>query len=112
VRADAVFCERILVNLLHNAARHGAPPIRADLRVRPGRIELTVEDCGRGPDPSVTPRLFTPFAAGAATGGTGVGLALSRGFAEAQGGSLRLEHADARTRVTLTLPLEPVPEVA
>ena len=33
VRADPVLCERILVNLLHNAARHGAPPIRLEGRV-------------------------------------------------------------------------------
>ena len=66
---------------------------------------------GAGPDPALGERLFSPFAAGRRTGGTGVGLALSRGLAEAQGGTLRAERAAGVTRFVLSLPLEPVPEV-
>ena len=47
-----------------------------------------VTDAGPGPDPAVAARLFDPFAAGPRTGGTGVGLALARGLAEAQGALL------------------------
>jgi two-component system, OmpR family, sensor histidine kinase KdpD len=109
VRADAVLCERILVNLLHNAARHGAPPIAIQAGRAGDRLELSVADAGKGVAPDVRAHLFEPFVSGA-RGGTGVGLALSRGLAEAQGGTLRLE-AGERTRFVLALPLEPVPEV-
>jgi two-component system sensor histidine kinase KdpD len=109
VRADAVLCERILVNLLHNAARHGRPPARLEAHRVGERLELAVSDGGRGPAGAVRDRLFTPFASGPG-GGTGVGLALSRGLAEAQGGALRLAPGEG-CRFVLSLPLVPVPEV-
>ena len=111
VRADAVFCERIVVNLLHNAVRHGAPPVRLSADLAGGALEIAVSDAGAGPAPDVAPRLFTPFSSGGPTGGTGVGLALSRRLAEAQGGSLRMDRAHGRTGFVLSLPLSPVPEV-
>ena len=91
VRADPVLCERILVNLLHNAVRHGRPPVSIAARRAGDRLELRVTDAGPGPDPAVAARLFDPFAAGPRTGGTGVGLALARGLAEAQGALLEHE---------------------
>jgi len=109
VRADAVLAERILVNLLHNAARHGRPPVRVEAFRTGERLEVAVTDGGPGPARSVRGRLFTPFASGPG-GGTGIGLALSRGLAEAQGGALRLDPAE-RARFVLSLPLVPVPEV-
>ena len=66
VRADAVLCERILVNLLHNAVRHGAPPVTVEGRVAGGRLEISVTDAGGGIDPAVRERLFDPFVAGGA----------------------------------------------
>ena len=108
VRADAVLCERILVNLLQNAARHGAPPIRLEGRVADDVLELAVSDAGPGVDVAIAGRAFEPFAAGPRTGGTGIGLALGRGLARAQGAELRLERIGARTRVVLDLPLAPV----
>jgi two-component system sensor histidine kinase KdpD len=110
-RADAVFCERILVNLLHNAVRHGAPPVALEVRRSGERLELAVVDHGSGPDPALQPRLFAPFVSGARSGGTGIGLALARGLAQAQGGSVRLDPATDGTRFVLSLPLVPVPEV-
>ena len=110
VRADAVLCERILVNLLHNAARHGSPPIRLEGRISGGRLELAVSDGGAGIDAAIAGRAFEPFVAGPRTGGTGIGLALGRGLARAQGGDVRLERAGGRTRAALDLPLSPVPQ--
>ncbi len=109
VRADAVLCERILVNLLHNAARHGTPPVRVGAGASTGRLRITVEDDGPGPPPEVREHLFEPFAAGGTSGGTGVGLALSRGLAEAQGARLELEPAGTGTRFVLSFALSPVP---
>ena len=98
------------MNLLHNAARHGASPVSLEVRTAGDRLELAVTDGGGGPDAAVRQRLFAPFTSGRG-GGTGVGLALSRGLAEAQGGTLRLDSEAAGTRFVLALPLAPVPEV-
>jgi two-component system sensor histidine kinase KdpD len=112
VRADALLCERILVNLLHNAALHGRPPVSLGARAVGDRLELVVSDAGPGVDPELAPRVFDAFVAGSNGGGTGVGLALARGLAEAQGGTLRLETAPRGARFVLSLPLGRVPEVA
>jgi two-component system sensor histidine kinase KdpD len=112
VRADPVLCERILVNLLHNAVRHGRPPVAIVARRAGERLELRVTDAGPGPDPTVAGRLFDPFASGPGTGGTGVGLALARGLAEAQGALLEYEAEGSGTIFVLALALEPVPAVA
>lgn len=111
VRADAGLSERIIVNLLHNAVRHGAPPVRLDVAVDGDRLEFRVSDAGPGPDASVADRLFAPFVSGPQSGGAGVGLALARGLAEAQGGRLDHGRRDGRTEFTLSLPLTAVPEV-
>ena len=111
VRADAVLCERILVNLLHNAVRHGAPPVAVDGHVAGGRLEIAVADAGPGLDPSVAGHVFDPFVAGGRAAGTGVGLALARGLAEAQGAGLAAERGDRGTRFVLSFDLAPVPEV-
>jgi two-component system sensor histidine kinase KdpD len=108
VRADAVLCERVLVNLLHNAARHGAPPIRLVGRAVGGRVELAVRDGGPGLDEAIAGREFEPFVAGGRTGGSGIGLALARGLARAQGGDVRPGGPGAGAEMVLELPLAPV----
>lgn len=112
VRADAVLCERILVNLLHNAVRHGAPPVVVEGRVAGGRLRISVSDAGAGIDPSVRDRVFEPFVAGGRTAGTGVGLALARGLAEAQGARLEVEPVGRGTLFALSFALTPVPEMS
>ncbi len=112
VRADAVLCERILVNLLHNAARHGRPPIRLEGRADRERLLLAVSDAGSGLDAAIAGRALEPFVAGPRTGGTGIGLALALGLARAQGGDLRLEPGTPGARAVLELPLAPVAEAA
>jgi two-component system sensor histidine kinase KdpD len=90
VLADPFLTERILVNLLHNAVRHGRPPVT--LRAAPGgdRVDLTVRDDGPGVDPARAASLFRAFVDPPATGGLGVGLRLSHGLAAAQGADLRM----------------------
>ncbi|MGZ6273581.1 MAG: sensor histidine kinase, partial [Candidatus Limnocylindrales bacterium] len=99
VRVDAMFVDQILTNLLENAARYAAGRrIRLSARQsRPGRVDLVVEDAGPGVPAAVLPRLFERFyraprrKGSPAEGGSGIGLAVVRGLAEAMGGS-----ADAR----------------
>lgn len=109
VRADPVLCERILVNLLHNAARHGAPPLRLRASASGGRLRIAVEDAGPGIDPALGDDVFAPFVSGGGSGGTGVGLALSRGLAEAQGARLDAETTPTGARFVLSFALVPVP---
>ena len=111
VRADPVLCERILVNLLHNAARHGRPPIRVTGEVRDGRTEIAVSDAGPGLREEVAPVVLDPFTSAGPGGGTGVGLALARGLADAQGAALRAPGAGG-SRFVLSFPPAPVPQVA
>ena len=59
VRADPVLCERILVNLLHNAVRHGAPPVTVEGRVAGERLELVVGGAGPAWPLGRRPRLRT-----------------------------------------------------
>ncbi|MFZ8366159.1 ATP-binding protein, partial [Staphylococcus aureus] len=62
-----------------------------------GKVDVTVEDDGRGFDLARAEALFAPFVRGEAsrsreTGGTGLGLAIVRSIAEAHGGEVRLEN--------------------
>jgi signal transduction histidine kinase len=51
-----------------------------------GAVELIVEDDGPGIPEEVLPRLFTPFSSGRES--TGLGLAIARALARANGGDL------------------------
>jgi len=93
---------RALDNLLRNAveASPQGEAVRLFVSVAGTRVHVTVEDKGGGvPDQSL---LFEPFFT-TKTGGTGLGLALSRSVAEAHGGSLRYERRDGTTRFILEL---------
>lgn len=111
VRADPVLTERILVNLLHNAARHGAPPVRLVGRRSETALEIAIEDSGTGVDPLVLPSVFEPFIHREGIG-LGLGLPLCRRLAEAQGA--HLEHREAAgggACFALMFPLSPAPAV-
>jgi two-component system sensor histidine kinase KdpD len=110
VRADPVLTERVLVNLLHNAVRHGAPPVQLEARMRGGHLEIAVTDDGPGVDPALGGRAFDPFVRSERGNGVGVGLALSRGLAAAQGARLRMEPVTHGARFVLSLPAERAPE--
>jgi two-component system sensor histidine kinase KdpD len=110
VRADPVLCERILVNLLHNAVRHGRSPIRVTGVLAGNRVEIAVSDAGPGLSAAVAPVVLEPFTAEGPGGGTGVGLALARGLADAQGAVLRAPEAGG-SRFVLSFPPAPVPQV-
>lgn len=83
VRADPVLTERILVNLLENAVRHGAPPVAVTGRVDGDHYEIEVRDGGPGVDPEVLPSVFEPFVHREGEG-LGLGLPLCRRLASAQ----------------------------
>lgn len=110
VRADPVLTERVLVNLLHNAARHGRPPVVIEAAERDGRVEFAVSDAGPGLAAAVAARAMEPFVAGGPAGGSGIGLALARGLAQAQGAELR-PPPPGGSRFVLAFEAAAVPEV-
>jgi len=81
-----------LSHLLENAAQYSPPdqPIHVVARVDPDGLHVTVIDHGRGLDPGEMDQLFDRFyrgrAAPQASGGTGMGLSISRGLLTAAGG--------------------------
>jgi len=98
VLADANKLRQILMNLLGNAIKFTESG-RVSLEVRapgaPGEawpLRFDVKDTGPGIAPEGLERIFTAFeqtAAGAAKGGAGLGLAISRQYARLMGGDLR-----------------------
>ena len=95
VDVDAGKVERIIENLLVNAAKHTPPatPIRVRLTARADGIELAVEDEGPGIPEELRTVLFDAFRQGPNAGGKGVGIGLSlvKRFAELHGGSASVE---------------------
>jgi two-component system sensor histidine kinase KdpD len=93
VMADPALVERILVNVSRNALRYSAPdqPPLISVSEHAGFVETRIIDRGPGIPATEWDTVFLPFQRlgdhDNATG-VGLGLALSRGLAEAMGGSL------------------------
>jgi signal transduction histidine kinase len=91
----------VLDVLLANAARHGAGPVTATVRAIDGWLALDVAD--EGPGFSGDPE--TAFGRRSETAdGHGIGLALARALAHAEGGRLAVTTAARHPVLTLTLP--------
>ncbi|MEV4638513.1 ATP-binding protein [Actinoplanes sp. NPDC049548] len=90
--ADGGLLERVLANLITNACAAARPGQAVEVRgVRDGaELHLRVIDHGPGIPPAERDRVFTPFQRldDHTSGGLGLGLAIARGFTEAQGGTL------------------------
>ncbi|MFI6316730.1 DUF4118 domain-containing protein [Nonomuraea sp. NPDC050556] len=93
VVADPALLERVLVNLMSNAIRYSPPSEKVLVTGsrHGGRVEIRVIDRGPGIPPEAHDQVFKPFQRLGDRdnhSGVGLGLALSRGLAEAMGGSL------------------------
>jgi signal transduction histidine kinase len=104
---------RILLSLLSNAFKFTEQgEVRASVSVADGRLSYRVQDTGIGIEPAAQLLVFDEFRQvdGTATrrfGGSGLGLALSRGVARLLGGDVDLVSAPGEgSTFTLHLPLE------
>jgi two-component system, OmpR family, sensor histidine kinase KdpD len=93
VRADASQLERVFANLIENALRYSPPgePVRISGGVGAGKVVVRVIDRGPGVPVAQRAAIFKPFNTGDQREGAGLGLAISKGFVEANGGELRLQ---------------------
>ncbi len=85
VYADPDAFDRVVSNLITNAFRYGAPPIRVAAKEEAAMLRLAVEDSGEGVAPEFVPRLFERFSrddeAASIAGGSGLGLAIAQSYA-------------------------------
>jgi two-component system sensor histidine kinase KdpD len=118
VRAEPVFLDAVLTNLLENAARHtpegSTVRVSTEAAAGSGLVRLTVEDDGTGVPDAAIPRLFEKFyrvpGQRAARHGTGIGLAVVRGLVEAMGGKVAARRSElGGLAVDVDLPLAQVP---
>jgi len=93
--------ERVLTNLIGNAAKYSDPgtTILILTREADGRAELVVSDEGPGIPVDQRAQVFSPFYRGSGdevvrTRGAGLGLAIVTEFAASMGGQVRVEEAD------------------
>jgi signal transduction histidine kinase len=97
VEADPDHIYQIFVNLLVNARRYGAPPIRIRIESDDRDVTFRVTDEGEGVPPDFVPHLFDDFTQApnaARTQGSGLGLAIVKGLVEASGGEVWYEHLE------------------
>ncbi len=109
VSVDVSQVQRALANVLENALRMTPDAETVALRVTATRKEVLIRIVDRGPGvpEAERERIFEPFHSGAAGGGAGLGLAIARGFASANGGRLWVEsHEGQGATFTLALPIE------
>lgn len=94
LEADQDRIVQVLTNLLSNAIRHAprGSEVRVEVERRSEGLQFSVIDRGPGIDEASQKRLFRRFSqVGAArTGGSGLGLAVCKGFVEAHGGSIEV----------------------
>lgn len=90
---DPVLFEHVVINLVENALKHGAPPLR--IAVRREGADCVIEVADRGPGlPAERARLFDKFVRASAAPGVGLGLAVVRAIVVAHGGSVAARPRD------------------
>ena len=110
VRADPAQLERVFANLLDNACRFSTPgrPVRVTGSVAGERVQVRVTNEGPTIPRADRLRIFEPFAgASGQARGVGLGLAICRGFVEANGGRIELQSSNDETSFTVSFPRAP-----
>jgi two-component system sensor histidine kinase KdpD len=103
VECDAVLIERVLCNLLENAAKYtpAGTEIRLSAAAVDGEIRIAVEDDGPGVPKGKERQIFEKFTRGereSATAGVGLGLAVCEAIVQAHGGRIWVEPAQRPDR--------------
>lgn len=110
VNFDAVLLERVVCNLLENAAKYSGEGARIQLlaRMQPESLEVSVCNDGPGFPADRIDQVFEVFVRGErepAVAGTGMGLAICKAIIAAHGGAIVAENRPGGACVRFTLPL-------
>jgi signal transduction histidine kinase len=119
LEADKSRLTQVISNLLDNAikfTREGTISITLKKKMKEEESDsqqeeavITVEDTGTGIPPEILPRLFSKFATESPTGGTGLGLFISKSIIETHGGKIKGENYSYNmkrgARFTFSIPL-------
>lgn len=95
VLADPARLEQVLINLVSNALKHGAPPVSLEVREEDGSVVIAVSDEGPGVAEEEVERLFEPFGKRRKPGSAGYGLAIVKALVDAQGGRVAYHPTDS-----------------
>lgn len=97
IQVDDQLCERIFVNLIHNAfqamessGNGGECVLRLRVAPESSGVTITVEDTGPGVPPELREQIFNPFYT-SKKDGVGLGLAIVAKFVDAHRGRITLE---------------------
>ena len=107
-RVDSRRIDIVVANLVGNALRHGAPPVRVELSAESGFSVITVVDHGPGISPEDRQAIFRRFykvdTARGRSEGSGLGLSLAVENVHLHGGTIGVDQVDGRTVFTVRLP--------
>ncbi len=109
---DPILFEQVLINLVENALKHGAPPLTIRAARERDQVVIEVADRGAGLPPGDEERVFEKFFRASSAPGAGLGLALVRAIVEAHGGQVTAAtRAGGGTcvRIALTATAAPTP---
>jgi signal transduction histidine kinase len=104
VVVDPVVVDRVVSNLLINAARYGSAPISVGVEQTDRHVRISVQDSGPGVPEELRPDLFERFSRGTDARGSGLGLTIARAYARAHGGELVHVPTRRGARFELVLP--------
>lgn len=110
VRADRRRVGEVLAGLVHNATKYAPAGTRIAVKIerRSDHAIVRVSDEGPGVPPQERPRIFDPYARGAAHGGVagaGIGLFAARRVIEALGGDIWYEDSGTGATFAFGVPL-------
>jgi signal transduction histidine kinase len=108
IEADRDRLGQVISNLLGNSIKfteEGSISIFVSKLVDTDEVAVSIKDTGRGIDPEIFPRLFSKFASKSDSGGTGLGLFISKSIVEAHGGRIWAENNQDGNGATFTFTL-------
>lgn len=108
-KVDKIAMDKILNNLLANAMKYSSSEVKLTLKKEADVFNVILENDGAVVPLDSRERIFKPFERFVDTAsvetGTGIGLYVSRNFAELQDGSLRMDEDLTINRFILTIPV-------
>jgi len=109
IHADRIRLTQVISNILSNAVKFTKKgTVSITIKKENDKAIVGIQDTGLGIDPEIMSRLFSKFATKSDTGGTGLGLFISKSIIEAHGGTISAGNNEDGKRgatFTFTLPL-------